>query len=165
MPFDKDMVVPYTAVAFLLGNVMNTLSSWLEDFFFFTWGGKPSVRLLEGNGIWKVRFYCSEEAKALLIAEGKPNACNDELFSIAMRYANSQKDPRVEDFNTAYAFARVLLTTVFIGSAVLIVRNYMDWRYYAILIPILFTVWLRCKQRNYYYAREILTVYLKMKTT
>ncbi|MBF9255742.1 hypothetical protein I2I11_20760 [Pontibacter sp. 172403-2] len=163
IPFDKDMVVPYTAIAFLLGNVMNTLSSWLEDFYFFTWGGKPSLRLLEGEGIWKVRFYHCEKAKALLLAEARPNACHDELFSIAMRYANAQKDPRVEDFNTAYAFARVLLTTVLIGTVVLIGRNYFDWRYYAILTPILFIVWLRCKQRNYYYTREVLNVYLKVK--
>ncbi|MBD0331398.1 MAG: hypothetical protein ICV66_01970 [Chitinophagaceae bacterium] len=34
MQYDKDMVIAYTAIAFLLGYLMNTVSSWLEDFLF-----------------------------------------------------------------------------------------------------------------------------------
>src|SRR5688572_9377858 len=64
--YDKDMVVAYTAIAFLFGYLMNTISSWLEDFYFFTWGGKPSNRLLDGKSIWKVNFYHHSKAKNLL---------------------------------------------------------------------------------------------------
>lgn len=160
--FDKDMVVAYTAVAFLLGYLMNTISSWLEDIYFFTWGGKPSNNLLEGKDIWKVRFYQAAKAKSLLLTEAaNPNAKNDALFSIAMRYGNGQV--RADDFNALYAFSRVLLTTVLIGSIFLIVENAKNWRYYATLIPVILIIWLRCKQRAYYYAREILNCYLKAK--
>lgn len=161
--FDKDMVVPYTAIAFFLGFLVNTASSWLEGFYFFTWGGKPSSLLLDGKDIWKVRFYSSVKAKNLLLEETRPNAKNDELFGTAMRMANGQKDTRVEDFNAMYAFSRSLLTTSIIGTPLLLINHYEEWKYYAILLPILGILWLRCKQRAYYYAREVLNVYLKSK--
>jgi hypothetical protein len=160
--FDKDLVVAYTAIAFLLGYLMNTLSSWLEDVYFVTWGGKPSTNLLEGKDIWKVRFYQAAKAKSLLQTEASdPNATDDALFSIAMRYGNGQA--RADDFNALYAFSRVLLTTVLLGSIFLIIENVKDWRYYAVLIPTIVIIWFRCKQRGYYYAREILNCYLKAK--
>ena len=34
--FDKDFVVPATAIAFILGYFVNTLASWLEDFYYWT---------------------------------------------------------------------------------------------------------------------------------
>lgn len=163
MSFDKDMTVPYTAIAFLLGFMVNTISSWLEDIYFFSWNGKPSDCLLDGKDIWKVKFYQNQKVKELLKAETtKSNPSNDELFSIAILYAN-QKDSRVEDFNSAYAFSRSLLTSVFIGGIFILIKNYNDWKLYFIIIPTIFMLWLRCKQRAYYYSREVLNVYLKTK--
>ena len=125
--------------------------------------GKPSDRLLNDKDIWKVRFYHSQKAKDSLKAETtNPNPSNDELFSIAMRYAN-QKESRVEDFNAAYAFSRSLLTCVVIGGIFLLIRNQIDWKFYVLILPTIIIVWLRCKQRGYYYAREVLNVYLKTK--
>jgi len=161
--FDKDLVIPYTAIAFFLGFLLNTASSWLEDFYFFTWGGKPSSRLIDGKDIWKVRFYTSVKAKNLLLQDTRPNAQNDELFGAAMRLANGQKDTRVDDFNAMYAFSRSLLTTSIVGTPLLLIDHYQDWHYYAVLLPILCILWLRCKQRAYYYSREVLNVYLKGK--
>ena len=162
--YDKDYVIAYTAIAFLIGYVMNTLSSWLEDFYYFTWGGKPSNNLLDGKRIWKVTFYEHEKAKDSLIQESqKINPSNDHLFSIAMRYANGKKDSRVDDFNANYAFSRVLLTTALVIAVSQIALNYDDLRYYAILIPTLIIIWIRCKQRGYYYAKEVLNEYLKGK--
>ncbi|MBB5397188.1 hypothetical protein [Mucilaginibacter sp. AK015] len=164
--FDKDLVVAYTAVAFLFGYIMNTASSWLEGFYFWTWGGKPSSNLLKGKGIWKVKFYESEKAMELLSAESwNASPGPDELFSIAMRHANGEKDSRVEDFNALYAFSRVLLTTSLIGGIPLIVQSYHDWRYYLVVLPVIIILWLRCKQRGYYYSKEVLNSYLKKKAS
>lgn len=163
LSFNKEMIVPYTALAFLLGYLINAISSWLEDLYYLTWMGKPSDCLLTGQDIWKVRFYHSQRVRELLKAEAQnEKSTNDELFSIAMLYAN-QKDSRVEDFNATYAFSRSILTTVLIGGVFLLIRNYNDWTYYLMIIPVLLVVWLRCKQRGYYYAREVLNVYLKIK--
>lgn len=165
-PFNKDWIVPYTAIAFLLGNVMNTISSWMEDIYFFTWGGKPSSCLLEGKSIWKVKFYHHVKAKTELLTDcGDSRAKSDKLFSIAMRVANCTKDNRVEDFNAQYAFSRVLLTTTLLSTIFLLYQHHNEWKYYAISLPIVWILWLRCKQRGYYYAKEVLEVYLKSKST
>lgn len=163
IPFKNDLIVPYTSIAFLLGFLISTISSWAEDIYFLSWNGKPSDRLLNGKDIWKVKFYESKKVKELLKAETvKSNPSNDELFSIAMRFAN-QKDNRVEDFNSAYAFSRSLLTCVLIGGIFLLIRYSNDWKIYLIVISTIIIVWLRCKQRGYYYSREVLNVYLKIK--
>jgi hypothetical protein len=162
--YDKDQVIPYTALAFFLGYLANTISSWLEDFYFWTWGGKPSDNLLNGKTIWKVRFHEHQKTVALLKGDTtNPAPSNSELFNIAMREANFKKDPRVEDFNASYAFSRVLLTASFVITVFLLIKNYNDWRYYTACIPTTVIVWLRTKQRGYYYAKEILNVYLKSK--
>lgn len=164
MPFDKDLVIAYTAVAFLLGYVLNAMSSWAEDFYFWTWGGKPSSNLIDGKGIWKVKFYEHAKTKRLLLDDCENvNASSDELFSTAVRYANGAKDTRIEDFNALYAFSRVLLTTVLLSTIFLLIQHFRDWRYYTVLIPMTLVLWLRCKQRGYYYAKEVLNVYLKIK--
>jgi len=161
--YNNDYVIVYTVFAFLFGFLMNSLSSWLEDFYFLTWNGKPSDRLLNGKDVWKVKFYHSQLAKDLLKTETtNDNPSNDELFSVAMIYAN-QKDNRVEDFNSSYAFSRSLLTCVLIGGIFLLIKNFNEWKYYVVIIPTIIIIWLRCKQRAYYYAREVLNVYLKTK--
>lgn len=160
--FNNNYIVVYTSISFLIGYILNTIGSWLEDFYFFTWGGKPSSRLLNSTGIWKVRFYHSAKVRGLLQTESNNvNAKNDELFNIAMRYANG--NTRVDDFNSMYAFSRTLLTTVLIVTIILLIDNHDVWLYYAVLIPSFFVCWLRCKQRAYYYAKEVLQVYLKQK--
>ena len=88
IPYDNDYVVGYTAIAFLLGYVANTLGSWLEDFYFFTWGGKPSSKLLSGKSIWKVKVYNHVSIRQHLVQKTtNATATDDELFSIAMRNA------------------------------------------------------------------------------
>lgn len=163
MQFDNNMVIAYTAFAFLLGYLTNTISSWLEELYFLTWKGKPSERLLMGKDIWKVKYYDASKTKALLQTDsGKSTACNDELFSIAINKCNG-KDSKIDDFNAAYAFSRNILTTVLIGTIILLVKNPTSWQHYVVLIPSLIIVWLRCKQKAYYYAREVLNIYLKVK--
>ncbi len=162
LEFNKDYIVPYTAIGFLIGFMVNALSSWFEDFYYFTWGGKPSDKLLDGKCIWKIKFHEYEKVKEMLKQKcGKTNPTNDNLFAIAMRYSNSQKDSRVPDFNANYVFARALLTTMLIVTVALLSTHFLEWKYYAVLIPILIIIWLRCKQRAYYYVREVLNEYLK----
>lgn len=162
IPFDKDLLMAYLAISFFLGYLINAVGSWMEVFYFFTWGGEPSDKLLCGKDAWKVKFYHSGQAKELLMAElSNPEPSNDELFSIAKRNVIGLKDSRIEDLNAFYAFSRGLLTTVLFGTVILLWQNYTNWKYYAVLLPTLLITWLRCKQRAYYYAREVLNEYLK----
>lgn len=160
--YDKDFIVIYTAVAFVLGYLINTIGSWLEDFYFFTWGGKPSLRLLNGKGIWKVKFCEYEKVKSLLIKDASANYTDNDLFNIAMRYANGTKDSRVDDFSSLYVFSRSILTTALISLIILIFGRY-DLQYYFCLIPFIIIFWVRSKQWGYFYAKEVLNTYLNLK--
>lgn len=162
--YDKDYVLPYTAMAFLIGYIQNALCSWLEVIYYWTWGGKPSTMLLDGKSMWKVSFYDAERVKKCLLEDVKePGASNDRLFSEAKKHANGKSDSRVDDFNANYAFARSLLTTTLIAIIFIAFKQYDNWVFYIIALPSLFVVWLRCKQRAYYYSREVLIEYLKSK--
>lgn len=161
IPYDKDWVVPYTAMAYLFGYVINTLSSWIEPIIFKSWGGHPSINLLNGVGFGKIKFYPHIEAKDLLKTEvNKKEASDIELFEAAMRYANNQKDKeRLVDFLSQYTFNRVLFCCMLIAGSLWLIEHHTEWKYYAIIIPIIIALWVRGKQRSYYYAKEVLNMY------
>ena len=163
--WDKDDAIPATALAFVAGYFVNALGSWLESFYFWTWGGKPSTRLLKGRPIRSVGFYHGEQARQLLQQESpRPEASEDELFSIAMRNVPYGKDSRVETFNAQYAFSRNILTAALI-ALLLLHRDYLnDPRWLILILPAVLMAWHRCKERGYYLAKEVLQVYLKGRT-
>jgi len=161
--YDKDYVIGYTVIAFGLGYLLNIISSLFEDFYFWTWGGRPSCNLLDGKGMWKIEQYNHIKLKQNLISKtDNPNPTNMELFSIAMRSAFSQKDTRMEDFSNNYAFSRTMLTCSIFSSIVIIFCYYNNWKaYLSILVIILF--WYRAKQRGYYFSKEVLQIYSKIE--
>ena len=162
--FKIEFVVPATAIAFIIGYYINALSSWAEDLYQWTWGGKPSDNLLRNNDIWKVRFYQSKKVRELLANEtDKNNPSYDELFNIAMRYANNSGNNRIGEFNASYAFSRVVLTTSVIISILTLIKYYYIIWLYPIAFLIIIMSWYRSKQRGYYYAKEVLSTYLHMK--
>ncbi|MBO6516068.1 MAG: hypothetical protein JJ975_05920 [Bacteroidia bacterium] len=162
--FSNDMIVPATAISFILGYFANTLSSWLEGVYYWTWGGKPSTKLLKGKDVWKVRFYEHEYVNALLRAESNSeDSSHDALFQIAMRNAALAGNTRVSDFNASYGFSRIILTTLIVSSIVLFISYPKELSVYIIAVPMMFVAWLRCKQRAYYYAREVLFTFIQSK--
>ncbi|SHL75300.1 hypothetical protein [Flavobacterium chilense] len=161
--YNKDYIIGYTTIAFGLGYLINTVGSWLEDFYFFTWGGRPSSNLLDGKGIWKIRLYNHTEIKNNLKSKSQnSNPCNKELFSIAMRYVCTSKDNRMEDFSNNYAFSRTMLTCSVLSSITIFANYYYDWRAY-LSIPIIIIFWYRVKQRAYYFSKEIFQIYSKIE--
>jgi len=158
--FDKDLVVPYTAIAFLAGYLVNAIGSWLERVYFWTWGGKPSSRLLKGKGLGKIKVYNYAALAANLTTKASSaTPGTDELFAIAFRSVKQEKDTRIEDFNAIYAFSRTLLTVSLIGGPMILSRHGSEWKYYMIVIPVIMMLWIRCRQRGYYFSKEVLDVY------
>lgn len=151
-------------VAYIIGYLNNTISSWSEEIIYWSWGGKPSDQLLNGKYIWKVKFYDGQKAKEYLTKETTiTNPTNDNLFHIAMRYANLSTNERVKDFNANYALSRNLIISFLISSVII---NFNFWFNAWILIfssMLIFIMWLRAKQRGYYYAREVLNTYIRLK--
>lgn len=161
----KDLGNPgILALAFALGFVVQTLASWFEDILYFTWGGKPSNQLLDGKDMWKVRFYSSSEVKSILKEEaqknGQTNFNNDALFEIAQRRVNSQKHERVTSFNANYAFARTMVLAFLLVLVKNIINLTFNLKLTLIIAAFLVVSWYRAKQRGFYFAREVLNMYL-----
>jgi hypothetical protein len=162
LPFNTDNLLGYTAIAFLLGYILNTFGSWLEDFYFFTWGGNPSSKLLKGKSFRKIKVYNHEKIMTDLKTKAADPDNIDDLFAVAYRYTSGEKESRIEDYNALYAFSRTLLTATIIGGALVIITNHDEWLYYFIVFLLIFIFWYRCKQRYFYYVREILNVYSRI---
>lgn len=167
--YNEDNSIAYIAAAYVVGYLINAVSSLLENFWYWTIGGMPSDKLLSIDpnkkyaGIYRVRFYEAEKAIAYLKEDlDNPNANTRQMFGCAMRKTNGNQDSRVPDFNAQYAFSRVLLTTLFFVTIIAIAYHFSDWRYYLMIIPTV-VAWNRFRERGYYYSREVLNEYLNKR--
>lgn len=169
--YDSKLSLAYLSIAYILGYLVNAVSSFLERFYNLTIGGKPSEQLLNKDiidkkgysGYWRIKFYEAKECREMLINEvGKSEVKNCELFSRALGNSCSDYNTRVPDFNAQYAFSRSLLTTILLLSIIIIIVNYYDYRSYFIII-VLLICWNRFKERGYYFAKEVLSVYMNKK--
>ncbi len=171
--FLQDLEVSEWAVipaGYVVGYFLNAISSLIEPVLYNTICGKPSDKLLtpvpgqKWTGIKKVKFYFAEQAvEALKKDTGDDEATTDKMFSYAMRLVNANKDSRVPDFNGHYALSRVIYTTVIIVTIVVEIKFWCVWYSWLVLITLLLLAWNRFKERGYYYAREVLNEYLKLK--
>ena len=148
-------VIFITALAYIVGFFIDTFSSWLEPFYYFTWKGRPSDRFISGKGLGKIKVPSHLESikshlRTLVKSETIPD---NELFGIALR---STKSERVTDFQNLYAFSRSLLTSFIILFFVLLPKFYCCWVFYSISVFLIFVLWLRAKQRAYYFVKEVL---------
>jgi len=155
---------------YVVGYLLNALSSLIETPLYKSICGKPSDKLLtpvpgqKWTGTKKVKFYFADKAVELLKKDTQDDdATTDKMFGYAMRMTNSANDTRVPDFNGHYALSRVILTTVILAVIIIEIRYYNVWYSWLISIPVLILAWIRFKERGYYYAREVLNEYLKLK--
>lgn len=173
----KFNVVVLLALAYILGYVLNAVSAFAEPFYFWIMRGKPSDNLLKNpkprcfckktrnyTGFGRIRFYEYERARNLLREElNDDKAKEGEMFERAMSYSNPDERTRVPDFNAQYAFSRCMLTLVILSAAILLFKYYFIWCAWLIALFAIYIVGRRCKEKGYYYAREVLTEYLKSK--
>lgn len=168
--------VVLTAIAYILGYVLNALSAIIEPAYCWMMGGMPSDVLLtppkpscrgkirDYTGYGRVRFYEYDKAILLLRDElNDPIASTKRMFGKAMSYSNSDGRTRVPDFNAQYGFARVMLTLGFVVAAIVIPLYYTLWWVWGVAALSLLLLGHRCKERGYYFAREVLVEYIKCK--
>lgn len=169
LEFEYDSI-PLLAVSYVIGYFINAISGIIEPLYFYIMGGMPSNKLLTlvpnqaYTGYGRIKFYMASRAIELLQEElNDRNAPVMKMFGKAMSYSTSDTNTRVPDFNAQYAFSRVILTDVIILTAIWAVAFYgciWFWIAAAVLWGISFR---RCKERGYYFAKEVLTVYVKTK--
>lgn len=164
VPHNQIDAVPALALAYCVGYLVNAVSSWFESFFYWTWGGSPSNRLLDGRGTKKVKFYESERAKTLLKVELKNDAAsNDAMFKAALRLTASNEKSRVQDFNASFGFSRTILTAASVCSVFILWKRPFNFLELVGILSVVIILWQRSKDRAYYFAREVLNTYLNQK--
>lgn len=164
------------ALAYGIGYVLNAISAFLEPVYYWFMGGMPSKKLLQTpktplcskkrnyTGFGRIRFYEYDKAVSLLKEELNDSEANErKMFGKAMSYSNSNEKTRVPDFNAQYAFSRVMLTLAIASVGILMSKYYDIWWAWLIAVVAILLVGRRCKERGYYYAREVLIEYLKAK--
>jgi len=110
-----------------------------------------------------VMFEGKKVKKMLLVDSGNRHANNDELFEIAKRNVNLDTGTRLSDFNAAYSFSRSILISIILGL-IFIVASRPNIYSAIVGLIILFIIWLRTKQKSYYFVREVFLEYLKLKS-
>jgi len=169
------------AIAYVIGHFLQSIASVLEPAYYFVWGGKPSIRLLESRS-----NLFSDDQRLQLLREfidflGVSEPCPHDkkarsnyyqrIFARCMAVCNRNKLGRVEAFVTSYGFHRVLLTT-FLLTFGLCATVWGATRFGSIHLAaekvdlLKLMVWIagistlievfRARKRAYYYAHEVI---------
>lgn len=169
--FEYD-TIPLLAVSYVIGYFINAISGMVEPLYFRIMGGMPSNMLLTllpnqtYTGYGRIKFFMASKAIELLHEElNDMNAPTMKMFGKAMSYSASDTNTRVPDFNAQYAFSRVILTDIVILICIWAFIFYNSIVFWIIAAFLLFISFRRCKERGYYFAKEVLTVYIKKKET
>ncbi len=164
---DAFIVLALTAMSLFLGHVIQSISSLAEPVLNYTWGGRPSDRAFS-SGLGD-RYLPSDIGKRLLQLLKQQDG--DELsergaFLKAMSIAEADGKSRASQFNGSYAYHRslviLLLTVTVLSFASKLwgrLSNTTCGQFSLILLVLValsLLFWYRCKQRAYYYVREVI---------
>jgi hypothetical protein len=163
-------VLVFTALAVFVGHIIQAIASAIEHpVLFRSWGGVPSdIALTAGLG----DRYLSADAAARIDAKLRTKlgekASSRSVFVGAITLANATPASRAQTFNSLYAYHRALLVTLAAAFVLLIASA--GWGAAAhwsggllavciiALVSLLFLVFVRTRQRAFYYVREVLYV-------
>ena len=147
-------ILPSTAIAYVLGYLINAIGSWFEKIIYWSWGGEPAIQVLEGKKCGKYRFYEVDRLKKLLERDKKIS--NKEIFQISMRLANN--NDRVKDINSSYVFSRSILMTLMVGHLILMPLYLKSYLFHIVSICIIFLSCYRAKQIAFSFVKEVFQV-------
>ena len=160
-------VLSLTILALFIGHIVQAVASLLEPVLHKTWGGRPSEKALtEGLGDRYFPTNTSDRVVEKLRVALRSDATPRDLFLYAMPLAEADDKSRASSFNGSYAYHRALfmlsISTAliaafsgFYGSLKLATcGQYLA--IVAVLLALVALLWYRCKQRAFYYVREVL---------
>lgn len=168
-------------VSYVVGHLLQAVASTVEPFYYATWGGKPSINLLE---VQSKTFSDAQRNRLIgdissyfkvseILPEDKKGKRRfyQRLFERCMALCNREKLGRVDRFEVSYSFHRVLLTTFalfFLFTLTLKLLICGKWlsiqsdKSVLLIFLICATAvgtaieFFRARKRAYYYAREVL---------
>ena len=163
-------------VALFVGNLVQSIASFLEPLYFWTWGGNPSDELLNGRTSFRgISAGDGRRIAGLLRSRAQDSDREEEheqpsaarLFFYANALVNRKKLGRAAAFNALYAYHRALLTMsmlLFLSDLGLCIHQWVTRGEpprelligLGILAAVVVLSWFRAKQRGYYFVREVL---------
>jgi len=163
---DGFALICLTTLSIFLGHSIHAVSSLLDPFWEWTWGGRASERAF-ARGLGN-RYLPAETATRIKgkLAAASGSAEDRSLFLFAMQKAETSENARVSKFNGLFAYHRAILTLLLVGTALLGIS--MCWgraagwngaaKFWAFVgaLAFLLLIWNRTKQRAFYYVREVL---------
>ncbi len=152
--------LPATALAYVIGYLVNSISGWLEGIIYWTWGGEPAVQFLKGKGCGRIRFNEVDELKGI-ITNGK-DCSEKKIFEVSSRLVG--QDEIISNMNASYVFSRVILVSSFIIYLILLPEYIGVYLYHAFSISLIILFWYRSKERAYYYVKQVFVAALNKNT-
>lgn len=160
-------VLALTVLAVFTGHLVQALMSIVEPLLHRTWGGQPSdTALTAGLGYRYLPQDTSDRIREKLQRTVGTTASARSLFLYAMNIAEADAKSRTTAFNGSYAYHRgllmlsLLMVPLTIGSArtgaLAAGPAGSTWVIVGITITLSVLLWHRCRQRAFYYVREVL---------
>lgn len=149
---------------YLLGYLNETASSILErNFLFKLFWGNPAEKLLDGKGFSQIRLYDPSEAIRKFESDhntGEPSKI--KMFTKMYSIVSKTDNKRVTDFLANYNLSRNLFFSS-IFSSILIVVQSRNVSISIVLSLIAILLFIRSKQRNYWFCKEVIESFIHMK--
>lgn len=163
------MSAMFISGAYFLGQAITSISSLLQPFLFWTWGGMPSKIVFGGRFPEK---YLSADliglAKKALQKSSDVKLSDATLFNKAMGIARKAEGSLSERHNQMYAYNRATFCNLIFILGLFILSCFYGrckclccTQVIGIVIGLLLLLllhWYRAKQRAFYYVREVLVV-------
>lgn len=148
-------------IVYILGYLIETVASIFErPIIFKLFGGNPAIRLLNGKSFLDIQIGRLEELNDHVYEKFQKYKDNKiKQFLIFHSIVSKKGYKRVNNFLEQYVFSRNILISYFI-SGIIYISCHTSWQIITIYIIFLLFFFVRCKQRNYYFAKEVINSYL-----
>jgi len=162
-PIPKDQLGEATSLiaVYILGYFVETIASLVErPIIFKLFGKNPAVKLLEGGKFLHISLDRKEKLNEIIERDFKEIKDDKlSLFSTFYDVVTKKDYKRVNHFLEHYILSRNILVSFFIGGIIYMSFNFNLTILIFFLVALIF-LFLRTKQRNYYFAKEVISSYL-----
>ena len=148
-------------VIYILGYLIETVASIFErPILFRLFGVNPALQLLNGKKFLDIQIGRLDELNSHISERFEKYKENKiKLFLIFHSIVSKKGYKRVNNFLEQYVFSRNILISYLIGG-LMFVYCHNQWQVIVLFIIFLLFFFVRCKQRNYYFAKEVINSYL-----
>ena len=152
-------------VIYILGYLVEAISSIIERTIIFRlFGGNPAVKMLNGEKFLQIKLSRLEKLNEVIEEKYKEYKEDKlQLFRIFHSVVSKKDYPRINHFLEQYTLSRNLLISCSIAG-IYYLSSHFNWIDLSLFTMILVIIFLRIKQRNYYFTHEVINSYFYEET-